>query len=160
MLRASAAAALLLAAAVGGAAHGAPTRRAHAKAPAKADAAASADASDYARDQIVVSTEGRSRTQNPTATCLVWADAEGLGVGPAELGGLHGVSFTLVANPLPGESPKSFAQGMADAKTAYPAAPDWLMRTLTAQKGAIETACGEDHPDPVTVHRITRADMR
>ena len=154
MLRAPTAA-LLLAAALSGAAHGAPTRRAPAKAKAPPPAA-----SDYARDQIVVSTEGRSRTLNPTATCLVWADAEGLGVGPAQLGGLHGVSLTLVVRPLPGESAKTFAQSLAEAKTAYPTAPDWLMRTLAAQQAAIETACGEDHPDPFPVHRITRADMR
>ena len=149
MLHASATA-LVLAATLGGAVHAAPREQA-----AKADAA-----SDYARDQITVSTEGRSRTLNPTATCLVWANAEGLGVGPAELGGMHGVSFTLVANPFPGESAKPFAQGLAEAKAAYPKAPDWLMRTLASQQAAIETGCGGDHPDPVSIHRITRADMR
>lgn len=153
MLRASVAA-LVLAAALGGAAQGATTHRAATKAEA------AAPASDYARDQIVVSTEGRSRAIDPTATCLVWVNAEDLGVGPAELGGLHGVSLTLLVKPLAGESAKPFAEGLAEAKAAFPKAPDWLMRTLAAQQPAIEAGCGEDHPDPFTVHRVTRADMR
>ena len=153
MLRASAAA-LVLVAALSGVAGGA----AASKAVAKPDAAPGA--LDYAHDQITVSTEGRSRPLDPTATCLVWADAEGLNVGPDQLGGLHGVSLTLVVRPLPGEGPKTFAQGLAEAKAAYPKAPDWLMKTLAAHQAAIETACGDDHPDPFTVHRITRADTR
>lgn len=154
-MRRASAAALVLVAALTGAAEGETPRRA----PAKADAAASGG-SDYARDQITVSTEGRSRPLLPTATCLVWTNAEGLGVGPAQLGGLHGVTLTLVVRPLPGESPKTFVQGLAEAKSAYPNAPDWLMRTLAARQAAIETACGEDHPDPFRVYGITRADMR
>ena len=115
---------------------------------------------DYAQDQIVVSTEGRSRLQNPTATCLVWANAEGFGVGPAQLGGLHGVTLTLVVHPLAGETPRTFAQALSAAKVSYPGAPDWLMRTLAANQPGIEAACGEDHAEPYAVHRITRADTR
>ena len=143
--------ALLLVTAITGAAHGAPKP----KAAAKADVASS----DYARDQISVSTEGRSRAADPTATCLVWANAEGFGVGPAQLGGLHGVTLTILVRPLTGETPKTLTQGLVEAKVAYPTAPEWLLRTLAANQAAIETACGEDHPEPFTVHRIDRGDV-
>ena len=91
---------------------------------AAGDAAAAVD-SDYDRDVISVVTLVRHAAY-PSATCLVWANAEGLGVGPAQLDGYHGLSFNINPQPLPNEAaklPTTFAQGLADLKARFPKAP-------------------------------------
>jgi hypothetical protein len=128
-------------------------------APAAPKAAA---ASDYERDLISVVTLGR-RSDFPTANCYVWVNAEGLGVGPAQLGGFHGVSLNINLHPLPNESakqPTTFATGMAELKAKYPTTPAWLLKTVEKQQAAIEAACAQDHPTPFKVYGVTARDKQ
>jgi len=120
------------------------------------------DAADYDRDVITVVTLGR-HSSFPTASCLVWANAEGLGVGPAQLHGYHGVSMQINLQPLAAESgqhPTSFAEGMADLKGQFPDVPAWIVATLEKNRGKIEAGCAQDHAEPFTIHKMTRADQR
>lgn len=139
---------------------GATTGSAAVKHKAKAKPAAEAGA-DYARDQITVTASGREQTM-PTANCLVWANAEGFGVGPDQLGGLHGLQMNINEHPLAAEEPhpQTFAVGMANVKAAVPTAPAWLMATLQKNQAAIETACAVEHMEPFKVYTITKADMK
>jgi hypothetical protein len=117
--------------------------------------------SEYGRDVITVVTNGRHGPA-PTANCVVWANAEDLGLGPAQLGGLHGVNMNINPHPLPNESgsPTSFASGLAELKSRIPTTPRWLLTTLEKNAARIEAACSQDHPTPFEIHRITRADQR
>ena len=117
-----------------------------------------AEASEYGRDLISVITAGR-HAAFPTATCIVWANAEGLGVGVAQLGGYHGVNLNLNEHPLAGEPATTFAQAMAEAKAKYPTAPPWLLKTLEKHQAAIEAACQQDHADPFKIYAIGKKDM-
>lgn len=113
--------------------------------------AAAGDAPEYAVDAITVATPGRDATP-PSTLCIVWADAESLGVGPAQLGGLHGLSLTL---DLSGPSGTTLDQALAAAKTAFPSAPEWLLSAVRAQGGPIARACGGAHADPVLITKLT-----
>ena len=124
-------------------------------APAKASAEAEAD---YGRNLISVATPGRSSKYAPTGDCIVWINAEGLGVGPAQLEGQHGMVLHINEKPIGGEAPTPFAAGLAAMSAAYPKTPAWLTATVEKNKAAIEARCAEDHADPVKVHAITAAD--
>ena len=113
----------------------------------------------YGRNVITVTASGRAH-EPPTATCVVWVNAEGFGVGPEQLDGRRGLSLTINPQPLPNEADATMhiAQAVAGAKTDYPKAPAWLMRVVEASGPAIETACAADHLDPFVVRKITKAD--
>ena len=111
----------------------------------------------YGRDLISVATPGR-HANAPTNDCLVWANAEGLGVGPAQLGGLHGIAMHVNEQPLPGEGVTSFAAALAGLKTEYPNAPAWLVAAIEKNRAAIQARCAEDHPEPVKVYTLRAAD--
>jgi hypothetical protein len=118
--------------------------------------------SEYERDLISVVTLGR-HSDFPTANCYVWVNAEGLGVGPAQLDGFHGVSLNINLNPLPNESakqPTSFAAGIAAMKAKYPTTPAWMIKTVEKNQAAIEAACAQDHPTPFKVYGITGRDKQ
>jgi hypothetical protein len=118
-------------------------------------------ASDYDRDVITVVTLVR-HTAYPSATCTVWANAEGLGVGPAQLDGFHGLTFNINLHPLPDEaakSPTTFDQGLAAMKAQYPKAPAWMVSALQKHRAEIEAACGKDQPTPVKVYTLTKKDQ-
>lgn len=119
-----------------------------------------AEAPAYGRDLISVATPGRHAVPAATNDCVVWANAEGLGVGPAELGGLHGVVMHLNETPLSGEGVTSFAAGLADVKATYPTAPAWLVGALEKNKAAIQNGCAADHPEPFVIKKLTAADKR
>jgi hypothetical protein len=114
---------------------------------------------DYGQDLISVVTGQHEPT--PTGNCIVWANAEGLGVGRAQLGGYHGVAMNIDLKPMgkDGPQPVTFAAGLAELKSRWPTTPDWLVKTLQKNQAAIEAACGEDHETPVTIHKITAADQ-
>ena len=133
--------------AMGAAANAAPARK----------AAGEAEAS-YGRDLISVATPGRNASPAPTNDCLVWANAEGLGVGPAQLDGLHGVVMHLNEAPLASEGTTTFAAGLASAKAATPGAPAWLFGAIEKNRAAIVSACAADHPEPFVVRKLTAAD--
>jgi len=113
---------------------------------------------EYGRDLISVVT-GR-HLPTPTGNCLVWANAEGLGVGPAQLNGMHGVSMNINVKPTPhdGMAATSFESGISELKSSFPTTPPWIVDTLQKHRAAIEAACGEDHETPFKVHAITAAD--
>jgi hypothetical protein len=113
---------------------------------------------DYGQDLISVVTGQQESV--PTGNCLVWANAEGLGVDPAQLGGYHGVSMNINLKPIgkDGPRPTPFAAGLATLRARYPTAPAWLVRTIEANQAAIEAACAEEHDDPFTAHKITAGD--
>lgn len=128
--------------------------------PSVAAEASHGDAdSEYGRDLISVATG--LHWSIPTANCIVWANAEGLGVGPAQLGGFHGLSMNINLKPLPQENPHptTFESGMAELKSSFPTAPAWLLKTLEKNRAAIEAACVQDHPTPFKVYSITRRDV-
>ena len=127
-------------------------------APAAQAKPAAEPAAEYGRDLISVANGRQARP--PTGNCIVWTNAEGLGVGPAQLGGMHGVSMNINVKPAPGDSvpPTSFDAGVADLKARFPTAPAWIVDTLQKHRAAIEAACGEDHETPFKVHAITAAD--
>lgn len=115
---------------------------------------------DYGRDLISVATPGRNAVIAPTATCTVWINAEGLGVGPTQLGGMHGIAMQINEHPLSGELATSFAAGLASAKAANPDAPAWFVDLLERNREAIQARCAEDQPRPLTVYTIKPADKR
>jgi len=130
-----------------------------ASAQALAAAKKPAPQDDYGRNLISVAAAGLNETSAQTADCVVWANAEGLGVGPAQLGGLHGLQMHINLKPLPGEAgPTSFAAGLARLKAEQPGAPAWLVATIEKNRAAIEAACAEDHPEPMKVYSITAKD--
>ncbi len=120
--------------------------------------AAAEPAPEYGRDLISV-VNGRQHAP-PTGNCIVWANAEGLGVGPAQLNGMHGVSMNINVKPAPNDSvpPTSFESGVSALKAAYPTAPAWILDALQKHRAAIEAACGADHATPFKVYAITAAD--
>ena len=124
--------------------------------------AKAAAASDYDRDLISVVTLGR-HSDFPTANCYVWVNAEGQGVGPAQLDGFHGVNLNINLHPLANESakqPTTFEMGLAALKAKYPTAPAWLVKTVEKNRPAIEAACSQDHPTPFKVYGITARDKQ
>ena len=137
-----------IAALAGGIAQAAPAKKAAAEAPS------------YGVDLISVATPGRQASPAPSNDCIVWANAEGLGVGPAQLNGLHGVVMHLNEAPLASESATPFEAGLAAAKAANPGAPAWLVGALEKDKAAIQKACAADHPEPFVVRKLTAADKR
>ena len=124
-----------------------------------APSAAEADA--YVHDAITVTANGREGVI-PTDNCLVWANAEGLGVGPEQLNGFHGLNMNINPKPLPGESgkPTTFADGFALLKGQNPNAPAWLLAALEKNGPAIETACASPHATPMTIVKLTARDKR
>ena len=123
--------------------------------------AAPPPASDYDRDVITVVTLSR-HSAYPSATCMVWANAEGLGVGPAQLDGFHGVTFNINLTPLPDEAakqPTTFAQGIAAMKAKFPTVPAWMVSVLEKHRPAIEAACAKDQPTPFKVYTLTKKDQ-
>jgi hypothetical protein len=118
--------------------------------------------SEDGHDVITVVANGRHVTFL-TATCTVWANAEGFGVGPATLGGYHGVVMMINLHPLPTEGPDhptTFADGLRALKAQFPAAPGWLLNTIEKNRSGIETACAQDHAEPFKIHTITAQDKR
>jgi hypothetical protein len=114
---------------------------------------------DYGQDLISVATDQHGAV--PTGNCVVWANAEGLGVGPGQLGAFHGVSMNINLKPLGKDgAPTPFAVGIAALRRQFPTAPDWLVKAIEKNQAAIEQACVEDHDTPVTIHKITAADER
>ena len=107
-----------------------------------------------------------SNTRNsipPSANCTIWANAEGLGVGPAQLNGFHGVSFNINLKPLASEAnqrPSTFAEGLADLKASFPTAPAWLTEAIAKNQSKIETACASDQPTPLVIQKLTKADRK
>ena len=128
---------------------------------AQAAAKDPADATtEYAHDAITVATPGR-HAQVPTATCLVWANAEGLGMGPADLDGLHGVTLQINLHPLPTDGqPTSFAAGLAEAKARYPKAPAWIWTAIEKSRAAVEAGCAEDHEQPLKIRALSAKDRQ
>jgi hypothetical protein len=128
-------------------------------APLMAAGAAFGQELDVGRNLISVVTSSRHMPV-PTARCLVWADAEDLGVGPTQLGGMHGLTMYIEPKPLPSESaqPTTFAAGLATMKAQYPQAPAWLVKTLQKNQSKIEAACEKDHDMPFKVYGITKKD--
>lgn len=132
-----------------------------------ASAAAAADRSsggegDYGRDLISVVTTQRHDAV-ASANCVVWANAEGLGVGPADLGGLHGLAMAINPKPLASETgvePSTVATALPGLKREYPKAPPWLFAALEKNAAAIEAACVQGHEEPFTIRRLTAADKR
>lgn len=123
--------------------------------------AAPAPASDYDRDVITVVTLAR-HTAYPSATCMVWANAEGLGVGPAQLNGYHGVTFNINLTPMPNEAakvPTTFAMGMTAMKAQFPTTPAWMVSALEKHRPQIEAACAKDQPTPFKVYNLTKKDQ-
>lgn len=115
------------------------------------------DTPDYGQDLISVATEQHEAV--PTGNCIVWANAEGLGVGPAQLGGYHGISMNIDLKPLGKDGPPtSFAAGLAGLRRRSPTAPDWLVKAIEKNQAAIEKACVEDHDAPMTIQKLTAAD--
>ncbi|HZZ30447.1 MAG TPA: hypothetical protein VFE10_00515 [Phenylobacterium sp.] len=114
---------------------------------------------DYGQDLISVVTGQHEPT--PTGNCIVWANAEGLGVGRAQLGGYHGVSMNIDLKPMGKDGPVqvSFPSGLAELKSRIPTTPDWLVKTLQKHQAAIEAACVEDHETPFVIHKIIAADQ-
>lgn len=111
----------------------------------------------YGQDLISVVTEQHASV--PTGTCVVWANAEGLGVGPAQLGAYHGVSMNIDLRPLAKDGPPTpFSAGVAAMRRQFPTVPDWMVKALEKNRAAIEKACVEDHETPVTIARLTAAD--
>ncbi|MBS0335089.1 MAG: hypothetical protein JSS35_20165 [Proteobacteria bacterium] len=98
----------------------------------------------------------------PTGECIVWANAEGLGVGRQQLDGYHGVTLDLDLKPVghDGDRPTSFADALAGARKRFPDAPAWMFKTLEDNRPAIEAACAEDHDTPFVVHKVTAADKK
>jgi hypothetical protein len=126
-----------------------------------AQAAPAPAASDYDRDVITVVTLAR-HSAYPSATCMVWANAEGLGVGPAQLNGFHGLTFNINVTPMPNEAskvPTTFAQGIAAMKAQYPSAPAWMVSALEKHRTQIEAACAKDQPTPFKVYPLTKKDQ-
>jgi hypothetical protein len=115
------------------------------------------EAPDYGQDLISVVTEQQESI--PTGNCIVWANAEGLGVGRTQLGGYHGVSMNIDLKPLGKDGPPTpFAVGLAALRRQFPTAPDWLVKAIEKNQPAIEKACVQDQETPVTIYKLTTAD--
>jgi hypothetical protein len=115
-------------------------------------------AADYGGNLISVTTPDRASAFAPTNDCTVWINAEGLGAGPAQLGGLHGMAMHINEAPRAGEPATPFAVGLASLKAAYPNAPAWVFATVEKNRAAIQAGCAADHPEPFKVRSITAAD--
>ncbi len=129
---------------------------------AKPRTVAKGPTADYATNVITVVSNTRQAIP-PTANCTVWANAEGLGVGPAELGGFHGVGFNINLKPLPSETnprPSTFAEGMADMKTRFPTTPAWLTEAIAKNQSKIEAACADEQITPFVIQKLTKADKK
>ena len=114
--------------------------------------------SGYTRDAITAIAPGRHQAF-PTATCTVWANAEDLGVGPADLDGYHGISFGVNEHPIANDgSGVSFDAGIAAAKKALPKAPAWMFAAIEKNKAAIEAACAKDSENPILIRKLTAKD--
>lgn len=111
---------------------------------------------EFAVNAVTVATPGRDDTP-PSTLCVVWADAEGLGVGPAQLNDLHGLSLTLNLAPTGGTT---LEQALAAAKATYPSVPDWLLVAVRSRAGDIAKACAATHAEPVLVTKLTASDRR
>lgn len=111
---------------------------------------------EFAVNAVTVATPGRDDTP-PSTLCVVWADAEGLGVGPAQLKDLHGLSLTLNLAPAGGTT---LEQALAAAKAAYPGVPDWLLEAVRGRAGLIAKACAATHIEPVLIAKLTDSDRR
>ena len=110
-------------------------------------AAAAAEAPEYGRDLISVTSNGRTGTP-ASATCVVWANAEGLGVGPDQLGGLHGISFNINPKPLAAEvdvKPTTTTDGLKFVRAQTPPPPAWLTAAIEKNASKIDAACSEEH---------------
>jgi len=114
---------------------------------------------EYAQNLISVVTGQHEAV--PTGNCVVWANAEGFGVGRQQLGGYHGVTMNLNVKPMGKDlpTPTTFASGLAEMKFRFPTAPGWLVKTIEKNRPAIEAACAEDHETPFVIHKITAADQ-
>lgn len=112
---------------------------------------------EYARDAITAIAPNR-HAAFPTGSCTVWANAEGLGVGPSELDGLHGVAFLINPRPVQGEGgPVTFESGVASAKKDSKA-PAWMFAAIEKNRAAIEAACAKDSETPILIHKLTAKD--
>ena len=111
---------------------------------------------EFAVNAVTVATPGRDDTP-PSTLCVVWADAEGLGVGPAQLNDLHGLSLTL--NPAP-TGGTTLEQALAAAKATYQNAPDWLFAAVRSRASDIAKACDVAHAEPVLITKLTASDRR
>jgi len=129
-------------------------------APRKRTAAPAAEAPAYARDVITVSSNERHNAP-PSATCVVWANAEGLGVGPEQLGGFHGISFNINPKPLAGETdqhPTTTADGLKAVRAQTPPPPAWMTAAIEKNAAKIDAACAEEHIDPLVITKLTAKD--
>lgn len=115
----------------------------------------------YDRNLISVATISR-HSPWPSANCIVWANAEGFGVGPAQLAGYHGLTMNINPKPLASESgkPTSFESGFAMMKAQFPTAPAWLLKTVEKHRAAIVEACEQDHETPFKIYSISKDDAR
>ncbi|THD54555.1 hypothetical protein [Phenylobacterium sp.] len=122
-------------------------------------AAAEAEA-PYQKNLISVATVSRHGAF-ATANCLVWVNAEGFGVGPAQLDGFHGLSMNINPKPLPTETvqqPTTFDSSFAGMKARFPMAPAWVLGAVQKNRAAIEAGCAGDHEGPFKVYTITARD--
>lgn len=110
---------------------------------------------DYGRDQITVASADRHNIYFAGGDCVVWENAEGLGV---KFGDLHGLSMDFNPHPIPGEQVVRFETAMALLHRAYPDTPAWMFATLEKNRTAIEAACATDHPIPVRIYTLTERD--
>ena len=111
---------------------------------------------EFAVNAVTVATPGRDDTP-PSTLCVVWADAEGLGVGPAQLNDLHGLSLTLNLAPTGGTT---LEQALASAKATYPKVPDWLLAAVRGRAGGIAKACAATHAEPALIGKLTASERR
>jgi hypothetical protein len=127
--------------------------QAQAKTKAKAEAQ-----SGYATDAITAIAPSRHATF-PTATCTVWANAEGLGVGPAQLNGFHGLSLSINPHPLPTDGgPITLDTAVGVMKASLPGAPAWMVKAIENHRAAIDAACAKDSETPILIYRLTDKD--
>lgn len=127
-----------------------------------AKAVEAGDAPAYGRDLISVTANGRHGTP-ASATCVVWANAEGLGVGPEQLNGLHGISFNINPKPLPGEidsKATTTADGLKAVRAQTPPPPAWLTAAIEKNAAKIDAACSEEHAEPMTIAKLTARDKK
>lgn len=112
----------------------------------------------YTRDAITAIAPDR-HASFPSATCTIWANAEGLGVGPQQLDGLHGVAFAINEHPLPSEGAgTSFDAGLAWARKEQSKAPAWMFDAIAKHRAAIEAACAKDSETPIVISKLTARD--
>ena len=130
-------------------------------APRKArPASPPAEAPAYLRDVISVTSNGRHGTP-ASATCVVWANAEGLGVGPDQLNGFHGVSFNINPKPLPGEvdsKASTTTDGLKAVRAQTPPPPAWMTAAIEKNAGKIDAACSQEQVEPLVITKLTAKD--